>query len=426
MSARRRFRYPVAADGMKDYMARPGAMPKEKIEATIPDEEALGIVREFMGAEWKKLTRKAMGGLKHDFLVPGGWYNNFWDWDSFFVSCAIPEEGLQYAKGSIMNLLDGVREDGRPPKQASHEGQFMYDNLHPYPLHAQFCHIVAGRMGDYDWIEPLWPRLVRVTRWYEKETMTPQGYFAWLSFEGNGIDNNPAVYGRPPRTSAGVDLAVWHHREYRALARLADKLGKPEKDEFAGKALELGRRISEDYWDHVDRMFYNLDLSWQEAGWRQKVKWRYYLKFRNWASLFPLWGGEATKPQARRLAGLVMDNDEFLSCAGVRSHSACDPVYNNEPMGGPSNWQGPVWGLSTFVTAYGLARYGFRDEALDVANRLIRTFAADIRKNGCVHEFYHGDTGQPVMKPGFLCWNLLAMRVVDDINSGTDSTTLDL
>ncbi len=101
-------------------------------------------------------------------------------------------------------------------------------------------------------------------------------------------------------------------------------------------------------------------------------------------------------------------------------------VYNNVPMGNPSNWQGPVWGLSTFLTAYGMAKYGYKKEALDAAYRLIRTFAADINQNGCVHEYYHGDTSQPVIRPYFLSWNMLAVKIIDDINNGTDSTTLDI
>jgi putative isomerase len=102
------------------------------------------------------------------------------------------------------------------------------------------------------------------------------------------------------------------------------------------------------------------------------------------------------------------------------------PIYNNARSGGPSNWQGPVWGLSTFLPVYGLARYGFVADAREAAMRLIRTFALDIRQNGCLHEYYDGDTGQPVIKPGFLNWNMLAGVIMDDLRNGTDATTLDL
>lgn len=106
--------------------------------------------------------------------------------------------------------------------------------------------------------------------------------------------------------------------------------------------------------------------------------------------------------------------------------AAIRSTNNNELSGGPSNWQGPVWGLSTCLIAYGLARYGFAKDARETAMRMIRTFSLDIRQNKCMHEYYHGDTGQPVIKPGFLNWNMLAGKLMDDFDRGTDCTTLDL
>ena len=120
---------------------------------------------------------------------------------------------------------------------------------------------------------------------------------------------------------------------------------------------------------------------------------------------------------------MLMDEKQFLSIAGVRSHSKADTqIYNNEPMGGPSNWQGPVWGLSTVLNVYGLVRYGYKDEAKEIARRILNTFASDIEQNGTLHEYYDGDTGQPVLKPGFLNWNLLTFRLLPNIASGFDPT----
>ena len=58
--------------------------------------------------------------------------------------------------------------------------------------------------------------------------------------------------------------------------------------------------------------------------------------------------------------------------------------------------------------------------------RLVKTFALDIVQNGCIHEYYHGDNGQPLIRPNFLSWNMLALNIIDDINTGADSTTYDL
>lgn len=410
-------------------LGRPGSRPRGPVRIGGDTAAAGRAVRAFLFDQWRQLAREPAGRLRHGFLRPGSIYRGLWDWDAFFVACAIPDEGLSYARGSIENLLDGVREDGRPPKAASPDGmRFDYES-HPIPLHAQFVYLMAARLGDFSWVEPHWAALEAVRRWYERETTAPSeaDLFVWLGNRGNGIDNHPAVYGRPPRSSAGVDLSCWHARECVAMARLAAALGRGSGAVYAERGARLADGIRTRYWDVIDGLFYAIDCRADPTqASLQGVNWPCFLKFRSWTTFFPLWAGLATPPQAKALCALAMDSREFLSVAGLRSHSARDPIYNNVPMGNPSNWQGPVWGLSTFLTAYGLARHGFRAEALDLAGRQVRTFAADLEANGCLHEFYHGDTGQPLLNPGFLSWDLLALNVLDELGSGRDCTTGDL
>ena len=413
--------YPVQYD--TSYLDGEGVRPLKAI-TPMPDlDQAVAITDEFLGNNWKKMVRNPVGSLKRHYVVPGAIYENLWDWDSFFIACAMPDESLPCGQGSILNLLDGVREDGRPPKMASPDGEFQYLS-HPYPLQAQFCFLIAERMGDFQWVEPYWEKLLAVRNWYERETVAPDGKYIWLGFQGNGIDNNPSVYGRPPRSSAGIDLACWHYRDLRAMATLAKKLNKPGAGEFSERADALACVVSDRYWDQMDGFFYNIDcLADPGETSLQGITWQTFVKFRNWASFFPLWARLATPEQALALRNRLMDASEFLSDAGVRSHSARDPIYNNNPSGNPSNWQGPVWGLSTFLSAYFLNNNGYREEATEVASRLIRVFAADITTNGCLHEFYHGDTGQPLINPGFLSWNVMALGLMDNLKRNIDPTT---
>jgi putative isomerase len=174
----------------------------------------------------------------------------------------------------------------------------------------------------------------------------------------------------------------------------------------------------------MDAFFYNIDcLTDNNETALQAVTWEDFLKFRNWASFFPLWARLATPQQALALRNRMMDFTEFLAPAGLHSHSARDPIYNNTATGNPSNLQGPVWGLSTFLAAYCLSHYGYREDAVELASRLLKVFAADIETNGCLHEFYHGDTSQPLINPGFLSWNLLALGVMNNLQGNIDPTT---
>ena len=172
------------------------------------------------------------------------------------------------------------------------------------------------------------------------------------------------------------------------------------------------------YFDTRDNRFYALDrdIDFNMPG-RQHITWNTYLRFDSSSNLYPLWAKAATSNQAALLRDMIMDEKQFLSPAGIRSHSKADvQIYNNEIMGGPSNWQGPVWGLSTVLNVYGLLSYGYKDEAGEAAKRLLNTFAADIEQNGCLHEYYNGDTGQPLLKPGFLNWNLMAFDLLKNIS----------
>ncbi|MDD3926206.1 MAG: trehalase family glycosidase [bacterium] len=407
------------------YGKLPGVLPAGRIvHDVIFDTDAVAVVKEFILSAVPSITRQPLNQLKHPYLVPGATYNDLWDWDALFTSCSVPEEWMEYARGSILNLLDSPLQNGRPSKKATVEGEYDY-YLHPYPLRAQFAYIVGCRLKDFSWIEPFMDKLVEIMDWYEQATRDNEGFFKWQTL--TGIDNNPSVYGRPPGATAGVDLAAFHYREYRALGKLAAIFGRKDEGLWREKAEELRDLVRTGYWDEIDGYFYDIDrnIDYGVPG-RQKITWQTYLKFRNCSCLYPLWGGMANDEQVAYMVKAIMDENEFLSFCGIRTHSKYDPVYNNELSGGPSNWQGPVWGLNTCLTAYGLARYGYKKEALDVALRLVKTFALDIRQNGCMHEYYHGDTGQPLIKPGFLNWNMLAGRIMDDIEGGIDCTTLDL
>lgn len=415
-----KYYYKVEYD-VEAYFRRPGVIPKGRIENGKIPMNALSKVKEHLNEKWTLLIRKPAGKITYPYVVPGAVYNQLWDWDSFFTSCALPDEGLEYAKGSVLNFIANITEEGRPPKLVQPDGRLEFG--HPYPLHGQFAYIVAKRLGDFSWIEEIWDQMMKIVRWYETNTVA-EGKFVWLTM--SGIDNNPSLYGRHPGSSAGIDLACWHYREYRALEKLSRLLHKNEESLFCEKAEKLREQIQVQYWDVLDRFFYDIECCTGERMYtNQGVNWNTYIKFRNWASLFPLWAKAASEKQAAVLRDIIMSEEEFLSCCGVRSHSAADPIYNNVSMGNPSNWQGPVWGLSTFIIAYGLAKYQFKKEAEEVGGRLVQQFAADIEQNGCIHEYYNGDDGQPLSKPGFLSWNLLALKVMDDIACGSDCTSLD-
>jgi putative isomerase len=371
-------------------------------------EAAQSVVDTYLNNQWRGAARDPRSEtLNHPYFVPGGHYEHLWDWDAFFMATAAwSPEMWSYSEGSLLNLIEAAGPDGRPPKLIRVDGSL--DFQHPIPLHAQWMNLICSRREDWSLARDHWDTLVAIQNWYDRNTRRPDGLYFWLGMAGPGFDNHPGVYGRPDRSVAGVDLNSFHVRELLAWDRLAAGAGRTNP--FARRAAELQELMQRWLYDPVDRFYYNLDLSGADCPvTNQQVTWPVHLKFRHVSGVMPLW---ANVPDQARAEGIIdghlLNAEGLLSPCGIRSLSKCEPLYNNVPMANPSNWQGPVWVLSTYLAIQALRNYRRHDAAREVAARLIRTLAADIEGNGVIHEFYHGETGQPLLSPGFLSWNLLA------------------
>ena len=60
----------------------------------------------------------------------------------------------------------------------------------------------------------------------------------------------------------------------------------------------------------------------------------------------------------------------------------------------------------------GLHRYGFEEDARELCERTVELFGRDLEKNGCLHEYYHPDTGEPIVTCGFENWNFLVLNMI--------------
>ena len=107
-------------------------------------------------------------------------------------------------------------------------------------------------------------------------------------------------------------------------------------------------------------------------------------------------------------AGAVWDSQPVQAGSGLQQCCMIVPY---------SNWQGPIWINANYMNYIALKRYGFDEEAAELAGILGRMVLADIRKWGSMHENYDAETGEglaptPEQSPnhvfaGFVGWNLL-------------------
>ncbi len=370
-------------------------------------------IREALREKKTLVKRPKKGHIAHDYLVPGGPYNEQWDWDGFFIGMALASEiSLEaiYLKNWALNYLEHVRPDGFTPGLLTPDG--IDKRLHHMkPFLAQGCLFASRFLDDFSWLAPHLDRLERSVGYRERKFFDAgSGLGAWHDSMESGADNNVAILGYPRRGVLAADLNAFLYREYVAMAMIAQKLKDRKKSlRYGAKARDLKKNILRYLWNEEEKIFYNLE---RKTGRR--------IKRATYASLIPLWSGMVPYAKGREMIKRWILNPKKLWAPwGIRTLAADDPAYNQVNMIKPhSNWQGPVWPLVNSLTAYILLDYGFRREALRLAEKTARLCLADIEKTGGMHENYNADTGEPLAAPDFVSWNLLAGQIIPQVREG--------
>lgn len=410
----------MAFDAVYDlpgYAERPGIAPVGKItRQPASAAEAQKVVDEYLEKNWHIISRTARGALQYPYLVPGSIYDSLWDWDGFFIAAGAPDEAKQFVIGTALNLIDTPLENGRPVKMSSPAGDLSY-SAHPYPLRAQFMQLCLKRFKctEIATAERV-KKILNTMEYYERETVDHEGFFCWQTMPG--IDNNPSVYGRNAGETCGADLMSFHYREYLACAELAEMHGV-DGNIYREKAVAVKDKLCRCHRDERDGFFYDLHRPKTPVIHRQMINWVNRIPYRGCSGVFPLWAQAADREMVQKVWPVFADENEFMTPWGIRSLSKREVMYNNAPGANPSNWQGPVWSLPNALMVCALAGAGMKAEALELAERLVKLLASDILSNGCMHEYYNAETGQPVLKPGFISWHMLAYKLIERVNTGT-------
>jgi alpha,alpha-trehalase len=370
--------------------------------------------------------RPAEGYLKYDYLIPAGYYQQMWDWDGFFIGSHLAHQSrdqAKYLKGWALGFAGAIDKEGYVAGMITTKGPVplngKFGKFAMKPFLAQGAVLAAERLGDYQWVAPIWANLRRVIAYRENTQYDPKWeLFFWEDAMQSGADNNVALTNDPKDPDAililAADLCTFQLREYKAMARLAERLGKkPEVEEYRQKAAKLRAAMLKHLWFAQDAMFFNLR--------RDNGKPVRHISYSNFVPLI-----EDILPAADARAMIrryLWNPDHMLAPHGLRSLSRQDSAYNNVSMIDPySNWQGPVWINANYLDFIALKRYGFDDEARDLASILGRLVLADIHKWGSMHECYDAETGEGLAPtpeqskngvfPGFVGWNLLVQDML--------------
>lgn len=412
------------------------------------------LIKQHVYADYKQMYRQPEGGaLLFPYLTPGSkqYAAVLWDWDSWLSDVALRQtladvgtnsdrrEALVYEQGCVLNYLAYTSEtDGYMPMVVDAESDpnlikpkdIYSTNMHKPVIAQHAAFIVQQNGGDAAWLKDGFKRMQAFIDNYQTHHRHAEtGLYYWQDDLAIGVDNDPSTFFRPKGSSASIYLNCLMYKELRAMSYLAGQLSLPDLAiRYEKDAKDLRDAVRECCWDEKDGMYYSVDLNLLPyTGEPQTIFGKPFVlhegaprsypcliqRLGSWSGFMALWAGIATPEQARRM---VKDNllDERTYCApyGVRTLSKLEKMYNLRATHNPSNWQGPIWGISNYMVFRGVVNYGFRKEARMMAKKTIALFGDDLKKEGALHEYYDPDTGKPIMNKGFQNWNYLVINMI--------------
>jgi putative isomerase len=410
------------------------------------NEKYEALLRSYIKGQISNVLKQPNQTLKHPFIDPGSVYDgNLWDWDSFWAAYSLfsfgeeseelKEKLIKHAKGNIYNFMDYQMADGYIPMminssvdepephliQKHREGVIM--NMCK-PFLCQQINLISGFCGDYLWVGDFYDNLLKYFSCYEKYYYNQNcGLYVWADDIMIGMDNDPATFGRPRYSTANMFLNSFLVREFKAMALIAEKLGKSDDASlYLDKVETLQKEIQDECWDSRDKFFYSADVDIKTRKFDRfhqglGVFWKTLpIKIRTWTGFIPLWASFASEEQAEWIVKEhILDTSTFNSPFGIRALSKDEKMYNCTPTINPSNWLGPIWIVANYIVFRGLMNYGYRKEAEELYHKILLLLGRDLEKTGTLHEFYVPETGEPVMNGGFLNWNILVINMADEL-----------
>ncbi|MFV0399107.1 MAG: MGH1-like glycoside hydrolase domain-containing protein [Oscillospiraceae bacterium] len=388
--------------------------------------------------------------MPYPFIDPGSIYHgNLWDWDTYWTVYALiafsrsgsapegfSEKLVEHARGNVLNFLSFQLPDGYIPMMVGGLAESGLDsyligkhregvvlNIHKPFLCQQAC-LVSGYTDSFAWLADHLEQLEKYFACYDRYYYNDNcGLYVWADDVMIGMDNDPATFGRPRFSTANMFLNSFMVSELHAMAKILTACGMGQRAiHYREKADRLTAAIQAECWDDRDHFFYSVDVDIKTRGydWFHQglgVFWKTLpIKIRTWTGFIPLYSGVATPTQAADIVRHIQDPSTFSCDYGVRTLARDEKMYNLEATNNPSNWLGPIWMVTNYVTFRGLMNYGYHAEAEALCEKTLLLLGRDLERSGELHEYYVPETGNPVMSPGFLNWNMLAVNMVQELN----------
>jgi putative isomerase len=339
-------------------------------------------------------------------LITGYAYREFYDWDLYFENIYLSYYGIaDFCFSNLKAFMANQQTSGFIPRMLIRKNGQMFK-----PFLAQIALLGSRQRGDdFEWLKPsYYDQLCKYIDCWFCYDFDHNGLPVWESSDASGMDNQKSRSGElHSYQTEGVDLACELHREMRAMAVIAGKLGKGnDQKNWELRSDKLAEAINSVLWDEKEGFYYDRN---ERTGERIRVK--------SVAGFFPLWAGVASPDQAGRLIREHLTNSrEFWTTWPVASYAQTEPDFY-EGSHHECNWRGPCWIPVNYIIMHGLMDYGYSDIARDLATR---TYRMALFENPATREYYDSDTASGNGMNPFWGWSSLAYVMPLDMEMGYD------
>ena len=351
--------------------------------------------------------------LNHNWLVPGGKFRAQWIYDTPFVVdlLSILPGQEKVIQGVFQNFWDFQTRWNQSRPAYAHDmiqnniwpGQHP-EGSHKFPLFSQIPILAWGvervflRNGDKELLSQCLMPLERYHEWYWRERdVTDIGLIAVGTYSGNareahfeGFDHECCLDGLKLTvhpTHKGTNEGAWYgdicvpgntaqlvaaEKSLMRLAQRAENMAMAARRKI--RIVKATEAANTRMWDDKAGTFLAVHRDTLEK-----------IPVATGGSWMPLWAGIPTAAMAQRMA-------EVLATPRWQTPLPLPTVDRNDSRwGSGKGFRGGAWPSLNYQIAAGLADYGHRDLAADIADKTV----ANAMRNG-VSEFYDSISGQPL------------------------------
>ena len=317
------------------------------------------------------------GKISCCWTTPDRWpHRAMWLWDSVFHAIGLRHMDLELAKESLSAVLESQLDDGLIPHMTS---PLQHSNITQPPILAFGVRILTEERMDEEFVRRSYPRLKRYLEWIMAHRDTDgAGLMEW-DIEGNphcrsgesGMDNSPRFDGATKLDAP--DFNAFLSLECECMAEFAERLSlEEEAEKWKRHHNRLNVQMNERLWNESERIYMDRDiLTGRLTGIAAS------------SGFLPLICGAPSQAQAEKMLANLNDPETFATPFRVPSISRkCSAFYQKDM------WRGPVWININWLIAFGLERYGWKEEARKLRRETVREEEKFYWKYGTFFEFY--------------------------------------